>query len=295
MSESGKMLPGSYSGRNGASWSQSWSDDRRRSEAGVVGHVSASLQETITPPSREAMQRSISADLCPFCGAGPYKNLGLHTHLTHGVSAAELRDLAGLKRVCSEDLSDDSRRRLKGRADFAEMRRKGAAASVAKGAYETAHAASMAPRLEVIAERDPVIADRARRGDRLVDIAADLGVTVRVVQLSLKRQGVTPTLAQTNADRRERLQAGRDAASRTRLERDANRRTRRLERFEVLGGDWSAVIALAAEERVTTKGMRAFLVANGVDLDGRKDRHSNQVPTTSKHLSNHATTTPEGA
>ncbi len=60
----------------------------KRGPAGVFGHVA--------PLSREAMQRAIESQICPWCGKGPFKMLPVHTNKVHGVDKWEFRELAGL-------------------------------------------------------------------------------------------------------------------------------------------------------------------------------------------------------
>ena len=266
----GYVMPGGFGSRNGAQWSTAWADHRLRSERGRAAHGTASVQHTVTPPSRNALRRAIAANLCPYCGKGPYKNLGMHTNRAHGVSAAELRDMSGLKRVCSEELSDDSRSRFIQRPDREEITRKATAASVKAGAQQIALAASLAPRVAQMEARDPTVVQRALRGDRLVDIAADIGVTSATVGRILRRHGVQPTLSRTNAERRERLGALRVRATASNQERIDAERSMRVRRFHELGGDWKAVESLADECQVDEKNMRAYLRRVGVTVpDGR--------------------------
>lgn len=265
-----KMAAGGFGNRMGAAWSADWAKTRARRESGVTAHGSASLQETISAPSTEAMAASVEANICPFCAAGPYKSLGLHTHRAHGVSAAELREMTGLERVCSEQLSIDSRTRLEHRSDFEDLQVKATAASVEARAFEVAHAASMKLRGAVQAERDPIIAERAAGGERLIDIASDFAISVRAVRDSLARTQTKPTLARTNEERRERLAEGRSKAAATRARRSREDAEDRVARFQELGGGWSAMHILAAEVGVSPKSMTAYLRSAGIELpDGR--------------------------
>lgn len=59
------------------------------------------------------VRRAIERQTCPWCGAGPYRNLALHTAQRHGVLADDLRDLAGLdprSPTCSPMYSDTQQR-----------------------------------------------------------------------------------------------------------------------------------------------------------------------------------------
>lgn len=269
-----RLVSGSFGSRMGASWSTEWADYLSRRNATALQSTSASLQETVTPPSREALRRAIESETCPFCGAGPYKNLGLHTHKTHGMSAAELRTIAGVKRVCSKALSDKSRERLVARPDREEITRKGHEASVTKGCYRLAAVESMKRRERVINERGPLMAERAAAGERLDSIASDFGVSRETVRRTLARLGVEPTLTQTNRDRRLRLENSR-AVARASLDAALAAQSRqRVARFHELGADWIAVGRLANEAGVSEKTMRAYLRKHGVALpDGRAVTH----------------------
>lgn len=46
--------------------------------------------------TRAAIRAHIAAQTCPWCGAGPFKMLPVHTAKRHGVDKWALRDLAGL-------------------------------------------------------------------------------------------------------------------------------------------------------------------------------------------------------
>lgn len=59
-----------------------------------------------------AVLAAIEAQTCPFCGAGPYKVLAVHTSKIHGVDRRELRELAGLNgsaRICAPEFSERAR------------------------------------------------------------------------------------------------------------------------------------------------------------------------------------------
>ena len=270
-----RRVGGSFGSRNGAAWSPAWATDRRRAESGALAHGTASLQETVTSPSQEALRRAIESNTCPFCGAGPYKSLGAHSHKAHGVSAAELREMSGLKTICSDELSAGSRERLERRPDRDEISSRGGLASPigrgqVVGSWREGYEASLAKRLAVIAERDPVIVERAMAGDRLVDIAADLGVSVMLVQRALKRNGTVAGKQQVNAERRARLAENREKARLATEQRLAAEWALRSSRWTELGGDWEALCRGADEEGVSRKSMRAYFAKHGVVLDGRR-------------------------
>ena len=43
-----------------------------------------------------AVREAITAQMCPFCGGGPYKVIAVHTNKSHGIDKWELREMAGL-------------------------------------------------------------------------------------------------------------------------------------------------------------------------------------------------------
>lgn len=47
-------------------------------------------------PTEEGVRRYIEAQMCPFCGSGPWKLLPSHTNRAHGIDRRELRAMAGL-------------------------------------------------------------------------------------------------------------------------------------------------------------------------------------------------------
>jgi len=78
----------------------------------------AGSADRVTPPSRASLRRSIAAHLCPWCGSGPFQNLGCHTNRIHGWSAGEIRDLAGMLKgtpICSPKFSEIRRATMAGR------------------------------------------------------------------------------------------------------------------------------------------------------------------------------------
>jgi hypothetical protein len=105
-----KPLPGSYGSRNGLLWSRNYSATRptpSETAAGVFGAVAR-----ITPAS---LRGAIDAQICPWCGVGPFKVLMSHTYQAHGVDSATFRGLAELShrdKTCSPEASESHRRAL---------------------------------------------------------------------------------------------------------------------------------------------------------------------------------------
>jgi hypothetical protein len=60
------------------------------------------------PPTDTQIRACIDADMCWWCGRGPWVSLAAHTYKAHGHRAHDLRELAGLDnraRVCSLNYS----------------------------------------------------------------------------------------------------------------------------------------------------------------------------------------------
>lgn len=66
-----------------------------RMREAAVSCVAAGVAESVAAPSVEAIRAHIIAQTCPFCGAGPFKMLPVHTNKAHGVDKWELREMAG--------------------------------------------------------------------------------------------------------------------------------------------------------------------------------------------------------
>lgn len=84
----------------------------------------AGFGEVASPPSKEAVRRSVEAGMCPFCGRGPFKVVSVHTNKKHGVDKFELRKLAGMTRnepTCLPAFSE--RASENGRANHADRMR----------------------------------------------------------------------------------------------------------------------------------------------------------------------------
>ena len=63
-------------------------------------------------PTRDQIRAGIEAQICPWCGSGPFKILASHTTRLHGVDRFQLRDLAGFTysaSVCAPEVADERR------------------------------------------------------------------------------------------------------------------------------------------------------------------------------------------
>jgi len=71
----------------------------------------------MTPePTRDQIRAGIEAQICPWCGAGPFKILAGHTTRLHGVDRRQLRDLAGMffkDPACAPEVTEAFRERAK--------------------------------------------------------------------------------------------------------------------------------------------------------------------------------------
>lgn len=264
-----RMAHGGYGSRSGRAWTVGYVVDRDHAESGVMQHDSAGVNDPTVPPSIRAMQDAIKAEACPFCHRGPFKNLGMHTNRTHGVSASELREMSGLDRVCSDALSDGSRERLLARPDREEFTKRGNEESVRRGSYRVAAAARVNWWRKTVTERDVEICQRAASGELLIDIAKDLGVHTKTVREALERHGVEQDKTALRESRRKRLSSNMESARQASQSALDDERRRRHGRFVELGSDWDALVTLASEVGVSNKAMRAYLAKDGLVLDGR--------------------------
>lgn len=141
----------------------------------------------------KAVRAAIEAQACPFCGAGPYKSVGIHTARIHGVTAAELRKLAGWTkgaRICSPEHSQKMNAVLTGRPDWKDMREKAAARAVAAGTISVASEVWVEIRKSASVERDTKIMQLFTGGETLGDIGSALGVSRSTVKAVLARNGM---------------------------------------------------------------------------------------------------------
>jgi len=74
----------------------------------LASKVPAGQADRVVSYDPAAVRASIEAQVCPFCGGGPYRVVALHTNHIHGIDAAELRRLAGVSGrtvICSPESS----------------------------------------------------------------------------------------------------------------------------------------------------------------------------------------------
>lgn len=260
-----------------------------RTPAGQAGRLAA--------PSPESLMTFVKAQTCPWCGSGPYKLLANHTHRAHGVSAADLREMAGLIKtavICSPEVSEKSRARgvLQGIPEAARTApRKPHVYSAAgkavnrakleaartpeqrKGAAEKARAATLAANQDKHRE----ILRLFGEGMRFGDIASQVGCSRPMIRDTLARAGV-------RADGRRRrwavmteveLSENRSALQTAAARRQANLEDKRaliVAEYREGGSTYAEVRRLANVHKIAVGSMAAFLKKSGADVpDGRQD------------------------
>lgn len=187
-----RILPGSFGSRNGQLWSQGSADHNSRHQP---SETAAGTYGSVMRIEPHIVLRAIEAQMCPWCGAGPYKVLASHTSRAHEVSPAELRELAGLPAygvsICSPERSTKARNSLQGREDWEAMRKAGNAKANSAGANVKASQARVKKLQESNTERDADIIASANSGELVRAIAERLGIRVNTVSGVLKRNGIT--------------------------------------------------------------------------------------------------------
>src|SRR5450759_2825108 len=148
--------------------------------------------------SRADIQRAIKHQACPACGAGPFRNLGIHIAKTHGLSAARLKERFGLNR--STSLASTEYAAKQSRSQLAAMARDPVLAALRKNAGAGAlllnggvvrrdemreHASEVGRRVPMAAWA--AIAARREAGERRTDIARDYGVCRSTITNVVKR------------------------------------------------------------------------------------------------------------
>lgn len=71
------------------------------------------------------MRGLVAKQICPFCRRGGWRNLGLHTFYSHGVTASELRSLLEVPHdhhIASPDFIEQKREEFAGRASAGSAR-----------------------------------------------------------------------------------------------------------------------------------------------------------------------------
>jgi hypothetical protein len=187
-----RTLPGSFGSRNGQSWSRSMADHNSLHQP---SELAAGTYGSVMRIEPHIVLRAIEAQMCPWCGAGPYKVLAGHTSRAHEISPAELRELAGLPAygvsICSPERSAKARTALQNRDDWEAMRTSGNAKANANGAATKGAKSRVQKLAEANASRDADIIKSANEGETVRSIAERHGVRVNTVGAVLRRNGFT--------------------------------------------------------------------------------------------------------
>lgn len=264
---------------------------------------------TVVWPDIDAatLRQMLDAGICPECGEGAFASLGGHFVKAHGIGVAAVKDQALIPKhssLMSPEATERMRRaaklRYRGQLQKPEAMENAKATPRKLSTYgrmvqaekakqmrarhggTQAHMRTMSKtRVEKLArantERDARILELYKQGDLLLEeIGAESSCHQVTVSKVLDDAGFDAAhrLSHRNQiwmkrhpERLDRAmevgRAIRDEASRVTLER-------RAMRFQVLGADWGALVALADEENVDRQNLRGYLVANGVAVpDGR--------------------------
>lgn len=124
-----------------------------------------------TRPDRETVRAAIERQVCPWCGAGPFRSLAHHTRQCHGVTADDLRVLAGLAQrepTCSSEASET----------HASVALDGWRAGALRSHYDEV--------VDEIEERTARMGEMYADGRMVKEIAAEMGLSTFTVRLSLR-------------------------------------------------------------------------------------------------------------
>jgi hypothetical protein len=264
----------------------------------VARAAAAGQHGVLAAPSAASVRKFIEAQVCPWCGTGPWQVMAGHTSKAHGISAAELREMAGLIKaasICSPDHSKVTSERSRRRWDSAESSPL-AAFSGGKGRKRSFSTAGR------VAQREKALAQtaeqRQRRSENMRAARAAAGQPKHEEILQLYDQGlllaeiavqadVSPITARRvirahrdnpdllkRAFQSARWQAGAGRGRRkgheTRSRRTQAEREAIRAEFENAGATRQALHALAVAHGITVKSMRGKLKRAGAALpDGR--------------------------
>jgi hypothetical protein len=279
--------------RSGAVLVPTLTEAVKRSNARAAGQ-----HGVLAAPSPEAVRKFIEAQTCPWCGTGPWQMLAGHTSKQHGISAAELREMARLIKtatICSEShhasTLERNRKRGAAAAAIAALRdnRPGRAPRTFNSAGRAAQRAkllSQTPQQRQGA-RDAALASRRANNEPrnrqilalwdsgliLAEVAERAQVSPITARRVIRRERGNPDMLgrrNESARWRSRTAAGLRKGHETRaLSMDAERVALRAD-FEDAGGDWEALVALARSRNVQVKHLkRRLLKAGAVVPDGR--------------------------
>ena len=259
-----------------------------RADLGMVDLRGPSLMRQRKP---EDLTESLRLGMCPFCNAGPFVVVALHTNKAHGIDRRMLRDYIGVTyatSICdpthSAVAAERGRemhergvsklrqgnagrpRRLSPAAQ--ELNLKKLAAAHAKRAqaiesYRKNHA-------ERTVERDALIVSMWDAGSSLAQIGTTVGLNPKSVSRILKRRGV-------DEDGRAHYHKSRRGVDSPGLRAQREQRSNALaaEREEMFAAyrDGEPIDSIAKRHGVTARSVRERLRKNGFVIgDGRSEK-----------------------
>lgn len=282
----GRNQDKAYKGHNGAT------EDRLR-EVRLLQKTPAGQAGRLAAPSPESLRQFIAAETCPWCGRGPYKSLAIHTNSAHGVSADELREMAGFVKtqpLCSADLSERYREMGKGKRlpESAYDPEKHKKRSFSKAGLEVqrqkldkarspeqrrrAGEAIAKKTLAEYADKHEQVVSLFRSGKQIKEIRDELGVSIPLIRGALKRAGVTGDLRR----RRWQIMPQEDRSRATDYLRKAYSETKKrefaelVEQFQSRGATYQAALDIAQERGMTARATIDRLRKAGIHVpDGR--------------------------
>lgn len=276
-----KTLPGSFGSRGGEPWSAKIAQANSRTKP---SEIAAGQFGAVIPPSEDAMRSAIEAQVCPWCGAGPFKMLAGHTSKNHGVSTKELRLMAGMRwneSVCSPETSSSSKRNLLERDDWVDMRTRGAMAS---GTSKASPPEVREKRIRlfketqkkkfeaIVATRDPEIVAMVSRGEPRYEIAEKFGLSVAHVGRIAERSGAKSDGRTSRGVRRkgERLHESAYEFAQKKKEETLKARS---EQWANTSGSYSDLVRMSESLGIPAKTLRQYFKTNGLPVpDGRANR-----------------------
>lgn len=254
------------------------------------------------------MREAIANGECPLCGK-KYRNIAGHTNRTHGISAQELKDMAGIPKTrpaCDPELSDlisqNGREQYEENPELLVNRLQGARRKNGKRNFSKAGREINLQKLEVaraiqqakiaqlgyadwtqwmrdlnaerykqtVAERTPKLIEEILNGATLSEVAERNNLSAPTVSRSLRRSGVEINLRRHRMKDPERLKAALNSMQDGFQRKVKELHEQRLQRWEELGKTWDAVSVLAEECGISDKQMRAWLRKVGEEVpDGR--------------------------
>lgn len=139
----------------------------------------------------DAVRAALLAQICPFCGAGPYKVVASHVASSHGIDRIELRSLAGLlagDSICSPETAE-KHRRLAVERDFGHRER-----SFETAPRKSARYTKVGKQRNVAASQEAARRHASAAAQKRSDLAAEFtrrGATVQAMWEMAEERGTT--------------------------------------------------------------------------------------------------------